>query len=109
MGYNPKLELYTNTISRQAVLDAIEDSSKNKGFIYFTNKNAAKCLKRIIRDLPPVIPIEKVGYWMLTRQVRFVYSDYFKYRGTSVTYDISCYNCGKGYLDVELPDDNGNT
>ena len=36
----------TDAISRQVVLDAIEDSDKNKDFTYFINKNAAKCFKR---------------------------------------------------------------
>ena len=104
-----KTELCNGCISRQAVLDAIENCSKNKGFIYFTNKNAAKCLKRIIRDLPHVDPIENVGYWILTRQVRLIISDYsYKCVGTHTTYDVSCSNCGKGRIDVELPD-NGKT
>lgn len=49
----------SDCISRQAVLEAIEDDNRNAHYSCFASNNDAECFKQIIRELPPVTPAEK--------------------------------------------------
>lgn len=50
-------------ISRQAVLDAIEDDNRNGWNSCFASNNDAQCFKNTIRDLPSVNP-QRTGHWI---------------------------------------------
>lgn len=43
-----------DAISRQTVIDAIEDDNRNGHYSCFASNNDAECFKQIIRDLPSV-------------------------------------------------------
>lgn len=46
----------TDAISRQAVLEAIEDDNRNAHYSCFASNYDAQCFKDIIKELPPVTP-----------------------------------------------------
>ena len=49
-------------ISRQVVLDAIEDDNRNGHYSCFASNNDAQCFKGIIGELPSVNPQEPIGH-----------------------------------------------
>lgn len=51
-------------VSRQAVIDAIDDDNRNGHYSCFATNNDAECFKQIIRDLPSVTPQTKMGHWI---------------------------------------------
>ena len=53
-----------DAISRQVVLEAIEDD-KSERYSCFASNNDAECFKQIIRELPSVSPQQKMGRWIL--------------------------------------------
>ena len=54
-----------DAISRQVVLEAIEDD-KSERYSCFASNNDAECFKQIIRELPSVTPQQKMGRWKFT-------------------------------------------
>lgn len=53
-----------DAISRQAVLDAIEDDNRNGHYSCFASNYDAQCFKGVIGELPSVNPQEpQSGYW----------------------------------------------
>lgn len=48
-----------DAISRQAVIDAIDDDNRNGHYSCFATNNDAECFKQIIRDLQSVTPQPK--------------------------------------------------
>ena len=44
-------------VSRQAVINAIDDDNRNGHYSCFATNNDAECFKQIIRDLPSVTPM----------------------------------------------------
>lgn len=54
-----------DAISRQAVLDAVEDDNRNGMWSCFASDDDAQKFKTVIKDLPPVKPQEpKTGHWI---------------------------------------------
>ena len=52
-----------DAVSRQAVLEAIEDDSRNGNYSCFASNNDAECFKQIISELPSVTPQQRTGRW----------------------------------------------
>ena len=50
-------------ISRQAVIDAIEEDKRNGNDSCFASNYDAQCFKQIIKELPSVTPAPKIGRW----------------------------------------------
>ena len=73
-----QIEPCDDAISRQAVLEAIEDDNRNGHYSCFASNNDAQCFKDVIRSLPPVTPQQKTGHWI----------------------DDKCSVCGKGIEDL---------
>lgn len=48
-----------DAISRQVVLEAIDDDNRNGHYSCFATNNDAECFKQIIRELPSVTPQQK--------------------------------------------------
>ena len=53
-----QIEPCEDAISRQAVLDAIEDDNRNGHYSCFASNNDAQCFKGVIGELPSVNPQE---------------------------------------------------
>lgn len=51
-------------VSRQAVIDAIEDDNRNGHYSCFATNNDAQCFKDVIRELPSVTAQPKMGKWI---------------------------------------------
>ena len=49
-----------DAISRQAVIEAIEDDNRNGLYSCFASDNDAQCFKDVIRKLPPVNPQDPI-------------------------------------------------
>lgn len=49
-----------DAVSRQAVIEAIEDDNRNGLYSCFASDNDAQCFKEVIRKLPPVNPQEPI-------------------------------------------------
>lgn len=60
-----KQEPCTDTISRQAAIDAIEDDARCGVYSHFASYDDAQAFKNYIKDLPPVKHTEKVGHWIV--------------------------------------------
>ena len=54
-----KQESCEDCISRQAVIDAIEDDNRNGNYSCFASNNDAECFKDVIRSLSSVTPKPK--------------------------------------------------
>lgn len=54
-----QIEPCEDAISRQAVLDAIEDDNRNGHYSCFASNNDAQCFKGVIGELPSVNPQDK--------------------------------------------------
>lgn len=54
----PPFKPCDDAISRQAVIDAIEDDNRNGHYSCFASNNDAQCFKDVIRSLPSVNPQE---------------------------------------------------
>ena len=84
----------SDLISRQAVLDAIEDDKRNRHYSCFASNNDAQCFKDVIRELPSV---ENKGEWIplktrpMTEEERTYYQEWAEY--------------GAEIFDCPLPDD----
>ena len=52
-----------DAVSRQAVLEAIEDDRRNGNYSCFASNNDAECFKQIISELPSVTPQQRTGRW----------------------------------------------
>ena len=53
-------ETCEDAISRQAVIEAIEDDNRNGLYSCFASDNDAQCFKDVIRKLPPVNPQDPI-------------------------------------------------
>lgn len=74
-------------ISRQAVIDAIEDDNRNGHYSCFASNNDAQCFKDVIRSLPSVNQQEpKTGQWIMPVQDDGM-SD-------PIYYQVRCSKCG---------------
>ena len=51
-------------ISRQAVIEAIEDDKRKGNDSCYASNYDAQCFKQIIKELPPVKPEQKMGRWI---------------------------------------------
>ena len=94
-----------DAVSRQAVLEAIEDDSRNGNYSCFASNNDAECFKQIISELPSVSPQQRTGRWILADEqneedvandnYRFICSECqcsdIHSKGTKVPY---CWKCG---------------
>jgi len=101
-----QIEPCDDCISRQAVLEAIEDDNRNGHYSCFASNNDAQCFKDVIRSLPPVTPQPKTGRWREDidnnrrwDRVRF----YCSKCGNWQTYGKThyCPNCGAEMSEVE--------
>lgn len=54
-----KQEPCEDCVSRQAVIDAIDDDNRNEHYSCFATNNDAECFKQIIRELQSVTPQPK--------------------------------------------------
>lgn len=75
-------------VSRQVVLEAIDDDNRNGHYSCFATNNDAECFKQIIRELPSVTPQQKVGKWISNAEDDLKISEY------------TCSNC-KGLSDED--------
>ena len=81
----------TDAISRQVVLEAIEDDNRNGHYSCFASNNDAECFKQIIRELPSVTPQEPRGEMLICPECGLdVHSDFKK-----------CPRCGAKMQEVE--------
>lgn len=90
-------------VSRQVVLEAIDDDNRNEHYSCFATNNDAECFKQIIRELPSVSLQPKMGYWFIDerpesdREVVCSNCDkpIFKYHKLDFDYRPKyCPNCG---------------
>ena len=86
-----KQEPCNDAISRQAVLDAIDDDNRNGHYSCFASNNDAQCFKGVIGELPPVTPQQKIGRWVDTESDEFEHHHVYQ-----------CSNC-KQYELIEYP------
>ena len=54
---------YGDVVSKQAVLESIEDDASNGVYSYFASYEDAQKFKETIKALPPVTPIRPKGEW----------------------------------------------
>ena len=71
-----QIEPCEDAISRQAVLDAIEDDNRNGHYSCFASNNDAQCFKDVIRSLPFVNPQEPRKGYLSIDDVMSVFDDF---------------------------------
>lgn len=93
-----------DAISRQAVIDAIEDDNRNGHYSCFATNNDAQCFKDVIRKLPSVTPQPKMGRWIYTGD--YITDGMLKCSKCGFEHDVSerfsyCPNCGANMQEEE--------
>lgn len=86
-----KQEPCGDAVSRQAVLETIDDDNRNGHYSCFATNNDAECFKQIIRELPSVTAQPKIGYW-----------EWLQYDGNPKIGNFHCSLChsiGRTYFD----------
>jgi hypothetical protein len=86
-----------DSISRQAVMDAIEDDNRNGHYSCFASNNDAQCFKDVIRSLPSVT--QKSGKWIVHEKpygIRYLECPYCNiwYLNEHLIRNSYCPNCG---------------
>ena len=103
-SWDCEFEPCEDAVSRQAVLDAIEDDNRNGHYSCFASNNDAQCFKDVIRSLPSVNPqepkidvLDKIRAEIIEEK-DFAYADFEQYK-------IDCLDVDAEYVEDELPQD----
>lgn len=93
-------------VSRQAVIDAIENDNRNGHYSCFATNNDAQCFKDVIRELPSVTVQQKMGEWKRINKEKYVQHAMSYYRCSECGKEIIgkhnyCPNCGCKMQEVQ--------